>query len=991
MKIFLEENRSEFSNNVENTIDIGFSTKTRLLPNDNLSDTFSLFEQYNRERDECNKYRVILGINPLCSNILFNKKTEILINEGSDECVSILDGMSYGTDEGGVEKSRYSKNSLNETENITYYQCIRDTEYSHEGNGKFVYHCGSDIFNNHMIRSTDFTHVNKMSLTARPVCNEIYNTILDLQRDNEGDIVSQKIAIKYGQANVSTRMHLYQYDTIQSMEQAFSEKCSEKDGWWGFTNPGNIEIPTNSGNTILVNRMMAGNKPCEFVDLYPDRTMFSFVPNFNRYRRRIEKNWDLCLTYPYEADYDWIDRVCGGENQAVRASIKYTVSNTSTPMLECSTWFKHNLKVGDYVNFYYYLPHYRIEPGRAASASNIDILTMIDYKFYLTDTLNNDGSVNNNISVLVKSVQMEDDDVTPKMDFHRMNAKVRVVSVGDANGDHTDKVFSVRFADVQGIYEYIKFFGCFYKKNVSNTECQYYFRKLKKLKNSESEALRYDINKSAFGLNIYGDDVAQAVFIDDVDLTGLMDHNGRPVSEIYLTVVKRNQGHVEWYENNTFNTEDIEYSHCFGKVTAGIDFSGIEDEPFDYNVHYLHNMDRVEVGIDNSVLRTASQEVLNTFSAWGETVLDGRPSVVEEDITIDDDIYMGDVVEYDVANAKETVIGDMCFRFNTAQRETWNGVYKSTYQDVIVSDDYDQMNGVGKAWSCCTYYLNDITNAKRNTTSRVTDLMYGNISPEGYFYKAHIPIRVREDDDDCTTSSAKYINYANPRFSTGGTYTVQHADGTTTVYENKATALANTNTTNGDVLYEENQYYQLVITVPVDYGFYKGDYMAFYNSATTELTWGEIVSVSGLELTLKFDYDGFATIENVGERHFKQGSADRVLYAYWSTDNVPLYAKLSMGQRKFVWRKIVPPSEMIQDDELYNTPFTNGCFYLEKNVNFFLKRQDPTGKYGLSVPMYRRHAQTVSNPMQKFTVAGYDPVDLTEIATIVNNALTTCY
>ena len=987
--IFLEENRSVFSNNIENSLDIGFSRKTRLLPNDNLSDTFSLFEQYNRERDECNRFRVILGLNPVCSNVLFNSKSEIMIKEGSDECRVILDDTKSGLD-----RQEFAGNTLNETTPITYYQAIRDTEYSHERNGGFIYHCGSDIFNNHLIRAKSFAHVCKMSTNASNECRLIYNTICDYLRDNEGDIVRQDIGIKLGSqyAGKETNMHLYQYDTIQSMEQAFSEKCSEKDGWWGFTNPGNIEIPTNSGNTIMVNRMMSDKRPCEFIDLYPDRSMFSFVPNFNNYRRRIERNWDLCITYPYEADYKLIDEICSGQNQAVRASIKYTVSNASTPMLECSTWFKHNLKVGDYVNFYYYLPHYRIAQGRAASASNIDILTMVDYKFYLTDTLDSDGSVNNT-SVIVKEVEMDENE-NPKMDFHRMNAKVRVVSVGDANGDHTDKVFSVRFADVQGIYEYIKFFGCFYKKNVSNTECQYYFRKLKKLKNSEGEALRYDINKSAFGLNIYGDDVAQAVFIDDVDLTGLMDHNGRPVSEIYLTVVKRNQGHVEWYENNIFNTEDIEYSHCFGKVTAGIDFSGIEDEPFDYNVHYLHNMDLGELGGNNTARDTSTASQRRTFDAWGDTVIDGKPKVIEDDVTIDFDEFYGDVVEYDVANAKETVIGDLCYRVNTAQRETWNSAYMSTYQDILVSDDYDQANGNGKEWECVTYYLNDVESSRRVVNRRgkvASKLMHGNISPEGYFYKAHIPIRVREDDDDCTASSAKYINYANPRFSTGGTYTVQHADGTTTVYENKATALANTNTANGDVLYEENQYYQLVITVPVDYGFYKGDYMAFYNSATTELTWGEIMSVSGLELTLKFDYDAFATIDNVGERHFKQGSADRVLYAYWSTDNVPLYAKLSMGQRKFVWRKIVPPSEMIQDDELYNTPFTNGCFYLEKNVNFFLKRQDPTGKYGLSVPMYRRHAQTVSNPMQKFTVAGYDPVDLTEIATIVNNALTTCY
>ena len=983
-RIFLEENNSVFSNNLESSVDFGLSRKTRLLPNDNLSDTFSLFTQYNTERDECNKFRIILGINPVCSNVLFNSKSEIMIKEGSDDCRVILDSNK---DEYKLGRDEFAENAQNETTPITYYQAIRDTEYSHKDNGNFIYHCGTDIFNSHLIRANAFSHVCKMSTDSLNDCRLVYNTIGDYLRDDEGDIVTQDIAIKVGSryTGQETKMHLYQYDTIQSMEQAFTEKCIEKDGWWGFTNPGNIELPTNSGNTILVNRMMANNKPCEFIDLYPDRSLFSFVPKFNKYRRRIERNWDLCLTYPYESDYNEIDKVCGGENQAVRASIRYKVNTSSVPVLECSTWFRHNLKVGDYVNFYYYLPHYRIEYGMTASASNVDILTRIGDKFYLTDTLNSDGTTGNT-SVLIKTVE--------GTEFHRMNTKVRVLSVGDANGDHTDKVFNVRFSDIQGIYEYIKFFGCFYKKNVSNTECQYYFRKLKKLKNTEGESLRYDINKSAFGLNIYGDDVAQAVFIDEADLTGLMDNNGRPVSEIYFTVVKRNKGHEEWYEKNRFNTEDIEFSHCFGKVTAGIDFSGIEDEPFDYNVHYLHNMDLDSLGRANRALDTSTAAEKRTFSAWGDTVIDGMPEVIEDDITIDSDVFYGDVVEYDITKAKETVIGDLCYRVNTAQRETWNSAYMSTYQDILVSDDYDQVNGNGKAWSCVTYYLNDVESSRRifNRAGNVASkLMHGNISPEGYFYKAHIPIRVREDDDDVTASSAKYINYANPRFSTGGTYTLEHDDGTTATYKRMYTALANTDSESGDILYEGNQYYQLTITVPVNYGFYKGDYMAFYNSKTTEISWGEIMSVSGLDVTLKFDIDCFATIDNVNVNQFKQDSADRVLYAYWSTDNVPLYAKLSMGQRKFVWRKIVPPSEMIRDDELYNTPFTNGCFYIEKNINFFLRRQDPTGKYGLSVPLFRKYAQTISNPMQKFTVAGYDPVDLTEIATIVNNALTTCY
>ena len=96
-------------------------------------------------------------------------------------------------------------------------------------------------------------------------------------------------------------------------------------------------------------------------------------------------------------------------------------------------------------------------------------------------------------------------------------------------------------------------FGCFYKKNNGNTDCLYYFRKFKKLKSVIGDDIRSDVNKIAFAKNIYGDDVAQVVFTDDIDIEGLLDHNGRPVSDIFFTIVKRNAGYKEWYNRKNFS------------------------------------------------------------------------------------------------------------------------------------------------------------------------------------------------------------------------------------------------------------------------------------------------------------------------------------------------------------------------------------------------------------------------------------------------------
>ena len=189
----------------------------------------------------------------------------------------------------------------------------------------------------------------------------------------------------------------------------------------------------------------------------------------------------------------------------------------------------------------------------------------------------------------------------------------------------------------------------------------------KKIKNIDGNELNSDVNKAAFGNNIYGDNIAQIIFTDDVDVNGLVDENGRPLSEIYLTVVKRNKGNKLWYDKHVVNTEDIEFSHCFGKLTSGLDFSGIENEPFDYNVHYFTNLNKF-ADKDNTELSTeykSKKTIQNTFSAWGDTLINHpMAKYIEDDITIDNDVFYGDVVEFDNATYKKTTIGYCYYRLD---------------------------------------------------------------------------------------------------------------------------------------------------------------------------------------------------------------------------------------------------------------------------------------------------------------------------------------
>lgn len=916
-QFFLEKNRSEFSNDVERTIQLGLSTKTRPIPNDDIVKELSLFEQYNKEKDGCNKYRIILSVNPICSNVLFNKKTEITLNEGSENCKVVLDNGD------SLPKNEYAPNALN-TNDLNYLQMIRNTEYTHKELGGFVYHCGADIFNNHMLRKKEFVHVNKYNGNDME-SGEVYNTIFDYSRDGKGKIIRDYIHINHDDSSSETALHLYQYDTIMSVPMAFSDNCIEKDGWWGFTNPNTIECVNSANEGISINRMMADNKACEFIDLYPDRSLFSFVPKYNKHRNRVENNWDYCITYPYAKDLDMVDQICNGEKQAIRVHLKYRFNANGVPVVECTSYFKHNLKVKDYISFYYYVP-------------------------------NKDGLLT----------------------FTKHNVRVRVEGLGDVNGLNTNRIFVVKYDDIRNIYEYMVNNGCFYKRNNGNTDCLYYFRKFKKLKTVNGEEIKSDINKIAFGVNIYGDDLAQIIFTDDIDVSNLTDHNGRPLTELFLTIIKRNAGRKEWYEDADYGNDAVEFSHCFGEVTSGLDFSGMENEPFHYNVHILHN---IKGRGDNVIEATPSQE--ETYLVWGDTVTaPTAPNVLEEDITIEQDEFYGDIVEYDVYGATETVIGNVYHRFNTVQRECWNEEYKHIMADEIVHDDYDEAYGVTEnEFQINTYYMNNTQTSIDTEGDDEGHIMHGNISPEGYFYNPHTRIKIREVAEAETISPAKYINYSKVEISHMYTYLVFNADGTISIGEDSVLPL-------GAV--KQNSYYTVSFEVPVNYGFYKGDYVGFYDTITSDIIWGEIFKVDDLKLTLRLDAAELDMIGSISEDLFRPNSAKRRFYAYWSPNSTPNYAKLCEGAKKFVWRNILPPSNWVQDNDLYDMPFANGRFYIEKNVNFFLKRQDPDGKYGLSTPIFKSSI-SLNNPMLKFGIIGNNPIDVTEIGEFINNLSNICF
>ena len=69
----------------------------------------------------------------------------------------------------------------------------------------------------------------------------------------------------------------------------------------------------------------------------------------------------------------------------------------------------------------------------------------------------------------------------------------------------------------------------------------------------------YDGYQPGFARNIFNDAMYQLQYIDDIDINLLKDNLGRPLTEIYLTVIKK----------NIINDSQNEPSKDFTKIISG--------------------------------------------------------------------------------------------------------------------------------------------------------------------------------------------------------------------------------------------------------------------------------------------------------------------------------------------------------------------------------------------------------------------------------------
>lgn len=476
-------------------------------------------------------------------------------------------------------------------------------------------------------------------------------------------------------------------------------------------------------------------------------------------------------------------------------------------------------------------------------------------------------------------------------------------------------------------------------KVVDDVDCKYYIREFRKIPNFKNsrEQIPYGVSskpdiyenfisqnarqedgrlvdfdsetyKLAFSKTLYGDDVAQVTFLDDIQVSGLTDNLGRPVTEIYSTIVKKNSGYKLWYENmgskytsKDLDTSGVEVSRCFGSVTTGIEYLDLDTE-FDRS-----RSTREIKGMMSSVASIYRDDRENgtvpmSIEDWDETR-------EEKEIFESDEVFFGDVVEYCPSQCKENVLSNACFRFNTAQREIGNdgvnGDFDFTHTDLLY-DDFDPIEDRQNGFEAVTYKQwlqndgNETLDENRISVRR----------KEGYFYNPHTKIQLFKFTENLLQGSHRSLRIKDCRPMQSEGILIKIVSST----------MHGVNESNFVYLCNGDYWYETSVTYVIDDFTFAISPMSKDDADRNGVPYMDWVSIC---------------------EKIKTGDIKiRV-----KNEKVPSYAS-RIGENLFLWRNVVNPVNLPESDKCKHV-FSNGAYYVDTLTSVYLRRQDPFGINGL--------------------------------------------
>jgi len=312
---------------------------------------------------------------------------------------------------------------------------------------------------------------------------------------------------------------------------------------------------------------------CDFYTMEPKKERFSFKPTSN-------KKWELTVTYPFSADTKHF-LVVGG----LKIIGYNSVSIGGRNRYAFSTAVRHNLNQGDLVFI-----------------SGLNPTTEDGYYRVLRTGL---------------------DDGTMKEYYFSVDIDPNNLNANPVTGARMERVLGGRDNGFKSKY-YLRLFKKITTVNIN-------------INNGIIESDDYEIYQAAFSQTIFNDEVCQFVFNEDIDVSNIVDNLGRPISEMFLTVVKTR-------DNNFFTP--IQAGLDCGKVSGIFDYY-----PSIPDIRQLR--DGPQTGLDPQYRDS--------------------PNPLTANVNINDQFFYGDLVEYNDYELIEHTLGVVGHRFNTENRIS-NGI-----------------------------------------------------------------------------------------------------------------------------------------------------------------------------------------------------------------------------------------------------------------------------------------------------------------------------
>ena len=220
-----------------------------------------------------------------------------------------------------------------------------------------------------------------------------------------------------------------------------------------------------------------------------------------------------------------------------------------------------------------------------------------------------------------------------------------IFKLGDEDGNKKNRVFvlDIRPNDIN----FQLGTSTFKRVKGDDYESEYYVRTLSALTTTYDD---YDIYPAAFGVNYYEDKLASFNFIKDIDVENIVDNRGRPLSELYLTLVK----------NDNDSKPDSLHNRYWQNIQSGLP-SNIKDRFWT----------RIVAGYETERdLRTNYN-----IRAYGDE--DYVTNSYFENIDESNDTFQSDIVEYNEYDLFEISLEDIYHRINTIYRENLTDIYTS--------------------------------------------------------------------------------------------------------------------------------------------------------------------------------------------------------------------------------------------------------------------------------------------------------------------------